>query len=122
MSLARTIEVLLVEDNPGDVDLVRHSAELCDRPVTLHVANDGEEALRLLDHTTSAPDLVILDLNLPKVSGFDVLEQAQQHDLPFVIFSSSCNTAEIKRALELGARECVQKPTDVTAFVPPCAG
>jgi hypothetical protein len=68
------VEVLLVEDNEGDVSLVRQSLIECDRPVELTVARDGEEALLLLRASDFQPDLVILDLNIPRLSGLAVLE------------------------------------------------
>lgn len=110
-------EVLLVEDNEGDVSLVRQSLIECDRPVALTVARDGEEALRLLRVTHFSPDLVILDLNIPRLSGLAVLERLNLKDTPVVVFSSSCNTAELQHALSLGVRECIVKPMDVGDFI-----
>jgi DNA-binding response OmpR family regulator len=115
--MSGAIEVLLVEDNYGDVELVQQSFAECELPVNLKVARDGQEALRVLSDPEYSPRLVILDLNLPKVPGLAVLERAPRRGAPFVIFSSSCNTGEIKRALQLGARECIRKPTEMTAFV-----
>ncbi len=111
------VEVLLVEDNEGDVSLVRQSLIECDRPVALTVARDGVEALRLLSVSDFSPDLVILDLNIPRLSGLMVLERLNHCDTPVVVFSSSCNTAEIRHALTLGARECIRKPMDVGDFI-----
>jgi CheY-like chemotaxis protein len=76
------VEVLLVEDNEGDVNLVRQSLLECDRPVELTVARDGEQALLALLAFDTSPDLVILDLNIPKFSGLEVLERSQQLDTP----------------------------------------
>jgi len=63
------VAVVLVDDNEGDVSLVRRSVPECDRPVELTIARDGEEALRVLNGSDLSPDLVILDLNIPKVSA-----------------------------------------------------
>ena len=111
------LDVLLVEDNEGDVSLVKQSLLECGLVVCLTVARDGQEALRILSNASYVPQLVILDLNLPRVPGLMVLERTQQQDVPFVIFSSSCNSAETKRALQLGARACIQKPSEISAFI-----
>lgn len=117
------VTVLLVEDNPGDVRLVQHSVEMCDRPISLTVAEDGEKALAALADGKCAPDLVILDLNIPKVSGLAVLElTSAARDTPFVIFSSSCNMEEIRRAINLGAREYICKPLDINEFIAAVCG
>src|ERR1700738_4061575 len=109
-------EVLLVEDNEGDVSLVRRSLIECDRPVALIVARDGEEALRLLRVSDFSPDLVILDLNTPKLSGLAVLERLDLKDTPVVVFSSSCNTAELRHALAWECASALSNPwTSVTS-------
>ena len=111
------LEVFLVEDNEGDVNLVRRSVAECDRTIELTVARNGEEALRVMKTPAFSPDLVILDLNLPKVSGFEVLERSNTLNTPVVVFSSACNSADVQRALSLRARECVRKPMDVGDFI-----
>ena len=111
------VDILLVEDNEGDVALVKQSLRECEFAVNLRIARDGEEALHILGDAAYAPHLVILDLNLPKVPGLTVLELAHRRETAFVIFSSSCSSEETKRALQLGARACVQKPIDITDFI-----
>src|ERR1700684_1438478 len=105
-----TIEVFLVEDNPADVLLVR--VALSQVPfLKLLVAKDGEQALKMLSSPDFQPQLIILDLNMPRVDGQTVLQQYQQKKkVPIVIFSSTQNKAEVQKALSLGAREYVQKP------------
>jgi CheY-like chemotaxis protein len=104
-----TIEVFLVEDNPADVLLVR--VALSQVPfLKLLVAKDGEQALKMLSSPDFHPQLIILDLNMPRVDGQTVLQQYQQKKIPIVIFSSTQNKAEVQKALSLGAREYVQKP------------
>jgi DNA-binding response OmpR family regulator len=73
------------------------------------VAKDGEQALRMLDAPDFEPQLIILDLNMPRVDGQTVLAQCHKKT-PIVIFSSTQNRAEVQKALDLGAREYVQKP------------
>lgn len=105
-----TIEVFLVEDNPADVLLVRVALSQVPFALKLVVAKDGEQALKMLSSADFHPQLIILDLNMPRVDGQTVLQQYQQKKIPIVIFSSTQNKAEVQRALALGAREYVQKP------------
>jgi DNA-binding NtrC family response regulator len=112
----KSIEVLLVEDNAGDTLLIQQTLAEGSIPVKLHVARDGEQALQMLDNPEFTPGLIILDLNIPRIPGSAVLERYHSAKIPIVIFSSSWNEAEIRRAMELGAREFAQKPTDLQAF------
>ncbi len=110
--------ILLVEDAPGDTLLIKEALETCAVPVALTVAEDGEKALTLLTEGEVKPDLVILDLNIPKVSGHLVLEQYHPTEKPpVVVFSSTWSKLDIDRAMALGAREVVHKPMDVQAFM-----
>jgi DNA-binding NtrC family response regulator len=112
----KPVEVLLVEDNAGDTLLIQQTLAEGSIPVRVHVARDGEQALQMLDDPEFNPDLIILDLNIPRIPGSAVLERYHSKRTPIVIFSSSWNEAEISRAMELGAREFAQKPTDLDAF------
>jgi CheY-like chemotaxis protein len=103
-------EVFLVEDNPADVLLIRVALSQVSSPPELLVAHDGEQALAMLNSADFQPQLIILDLNMPRVDGHTVLQQYRQKNIPIVIFSSTQNKAEVQRALSLGAREYVQKP------------
>jgi CheY-like chemotaxis protein len=109
------VDVLLVEDNLGDVMLIRQTIAERSLPVKLTTAMDGEQALRLLGSGFS-PALIILDLNLPRISGLALLEKYQRTAPPVVVFSSSCNVDELSRAIALGARDCVRKPMDIAAY------
>jgi two-component system, chemotaxis family, response regulator Rcp1 len=111
----KPIEVLLAEDNPGDILLIRHALRA--EPFNIHVctAVDGEQAIQMLAEESFRPDLIIIDLNLPKLSGFSILERYRA-DIPIVVFSSSSNPAERQRSLDLGAKDFVQKPTDLSEF------
>jgi DNA-binding NtrC family response regulator len=112
----KPVEVLLVEDNAGDTLLIQQTLAEGSIPVKLHVARDGEQALQMLDNPEFTPGLIILDLNIPRIPGSAVLERYHSAKTPIVIFSSSWNEAEISRAMDLGAREFAQKPTDLQAF------
>ena len=112
----KPVEVLLVEDEVGDALLASHLVVDCAARVKLHFARDGEEALRMLASPDLNLDLVILDLNIPKISGFTVLERRPTKDLPVVVFSSSWRGADAQKALALGACEYVQKPMDIQTY------
>jgi CheY-like chemotaxis protein len=105
--------ILLVEDNAGDVLLIRQTLE--GYPVQIHVARDGSDAIFMLAEGRFEPDLIVLDLNLPKVSGAMFLARTHP-DAPVVVFSSSSNPAEIKHSLDLGAKEFVSKPNDLEEY------
>ena len=109
-------EVLLVEDNPGDALLVGQALADCSTPIHLHVAKDGEQALQMLDAPDYKPDLIILDLNLPKLSGYGVLALYPVKKTPVVVFSASENEADVDRAFTLGAKDFVHKPLDLNDY------
>lgn len=106
-------EVLLVEDNAGDALLIGQALADSPKQVHLHVARDGEQALQLLQGFE--PDLIILDLNIPKVSGFTVLTRHVGR-APVVVFSASENESDAERALGLGAVAYVHKPMDLEDY------
>lgn len=110
------MEILLVEDNAGDAVLIRQILADASVPVNLHIVRDGEQALTILSDADFQPGLIILDLNIPRISGSVLLERWKAQKTPVVVFSSSLNDAERARVMELGAREFVQKPTDMDAF------
>src|ERR1700680_5148700 len=107
--------VLLVEDNAGDILLIRQVLSKSSFSIRLHVEMDGERALQMLAEPQFKPNLIILDLNIPKIPGLAVLEKCMPA-APVVVFSSSAKPAEIKQAIELGVREFVRKPSDLEEF------
>jgi chemotaxis family two-component system response regulator Rcp1 len=113
-------EVLLVEDNAGDALLIGEALAECETPVHVQIAQDGEQALRILEESDFMPDLIILDLNIPKISGYAVL--ASLWKTPVVVFSASQNEAEVGRALSLGAKEFIHKPLDLDDYKTAVAG
>jgi len=115
-------EILLVEDNAGDALLIRQILADASIPVNLHIVMDGEQALTILSDAHFRPGLIILDLNIPRVTGTALLERWKSERIPVVVFSSSLNEAEKARVLELGAREFIQKPTDIEAFTAAICG
>jgi DNA-binding response OmpR family regulator len=109
-------EVLLVEDNAGDALLIGQALSEYPRPVHLRIARDGEQALQILEEPGFTPDLVILDLNIPRISGHALLASYQLHATPVVVFSAYHNEAHRDRVLSLGAKDFVQKPLDLDDF------
>jgi two-component system response regulator AdeR len=86
------------------------------QPVNLSIAHDGAQALAMLANECLKPDLIILDLNLPVLSGFEVLERNQRRDVPIVVFTASTREGDMEKTLSLGAREYVQKPIDLRRY------
>jgi chemotaxis family two-component system response regulator Rcp1 len=113
--------ILLAEDNPGDAQLVRIALTEALPSARLSVVGDGEAALSRL-REGDPPDLVLLDLNLPRLSGHEVLAAVRAADdptvrrLPIVVLTSSQAAADVERSYELGASSHVAKPPDVDAL------
>jgi DNA-binding response OmpR family regulator len=111
----KPIEVMLIEDDTGEALLIDEILAESPLPIRLRVARDGMQALFMLAGNIP-PDLVIVDLNIPYISGHGVIERYHPKDVPVIAFSSSANEADKARALALGAREYVQKPMDLCAY------
>jgi DNA-binding response OmpR family regulator len=112
----RPVEVLLVEDNAGDILMVKQALAGERYPVSIRVAVDGKQALDMLSHRHFDPDLVILDLNLPKLDGLSLLERTHPN-VPVVVFSSCTSATDIQRSFELGVRDFIQKPLDADEYL-----
>lgn len=116
-----TLHILVVEDNPADIGLLRAVLAEAKFPYQLHVALDGQEALDFLQVTTNPrPHLILLDLNLPRMSGHQVLAILKQHErwrqIPVFIFSTSADEADVQLAYDLHANCFIQKPNDLHEF------
>jgi two-component system, chemotaxis family, response regulator Rcp1 len=120
------IEILLVEDNEGDVQLTREALERAKVRNNLHVANDGVEAMDFLrrknGHASAPrPDLVLLDLNLPNMDGREVLQEMKSDPhlktIPVVVITSSEAEQDIVRTYSLAANCYVTKPLDLSQFM-----
>ena len=117
--------IVLVEDNSADVHLVKEALSEHLVSYTLTVIKDGEKAIQHIDdvdnQTREGPSLVILDLNLPRRSGRDVLRRlrlsARFADVPVIILSSSNAEKDREEALSLGATLYITKPTDLAQFL-----
>lgn len=116
MTLTKAAIVLLVEDNPGDVMLIRQGLSDSKQPIRLLTAMDGEQAIGMLSDPEFRPALVILDLYIPRISSRTVLQHFRERGVPVIIFTSTNNEMEKIRALEHGANDFISKPTDLVAF------
>jgi CheY-like chemotaxis protein len=122
----RPVHILLVEDNPGDVRLVVEALRDLGMRIGLAVVKDGAEALAYLRREgahadATRPDLVLLDLNLPRVSGREVLaivkEDADLRRIPVIVLTSSSAEEDVARSYELHANCYVTKPLELDRFV-----
>jgi chemotaxis family two-component system response regulator Rcp1 len=120
------VEILLVDDEPGDVRLTERGLRRAAVPSRLHVATDGEEALAFLrrharDPHAPLPDLVLLDLNLPTISGFEVLEAVRADPeltaIPIIVLTTSGAETDVQRAYEAHANAYMTKPVAFDQFV-----
>lgn len=111
----KPVEILLVEDNAGDILLIQQALAREPFPISVHVAVDGKQAIQMLSDRHFRPDLVILDLSLPRMPGMAVLERTR-HEIPVVVFTTSPDPADRRCAFELGAKEYIQKPSDLTEY------
>lgn len=123
---SRPIEILLVEDNPGDVRLTQEAlrdAKVCN---SMYVVGDGIEAityLRCQDSYTNVirPDLILLDLNLPRMNGFEVLDEIKEDPdlkrIPVVVLTTSQAEQDIVQSYNLYANAYVTKPVDLEQFI-----
>ncbi len=124
-SLGRPAVILLVEDNLGDVELTREALEEAKLLNTLHVVPDGMEALAFLRQqgpyaSAPRPDLILLDLNLPKKDGREVLAEVKADPalriIPIIVLTTSNADEDILKAYKLNANSYVPKPVDFAGF------
>jgi two-component system, chemotaxis family, response regulator Rcp1 len=124
--LGRPIEILLIEDNPGDADIAREGLASSKVKNKLHVVADGEEAMAFLRQTgkyerVPRPDLILLDLNLPRKDGREVLAEVkfdnELRHIPVVVLTSSEKEEDIIKSYQLYANCYITKPLKFTEFV-----
>ncbi len=122
----RSVEILLVEDNLGDITLMKEILKMSRFPIRLNVVRNGLEALDYLYHegeyqNSIRPDLILLDLNLPKVDGREVLAQIKRDSLlgqiPTLIMTSSKNDADVLEAYKNNANFYIVKPMDLDHYM-----
>lgn len=127
--MPRTIDILLVEDNPNDVELALHVFRQNGIEERVRVVRDGEEALEFLQCRgrsagrlrTEGPALILLDLKLPKVDGFQVLQvirnDEQLRTIPVIVLSTSGEPSDVYRCYALGVNSYIVKPVEFDRFV-----
>jgi CheY-like chemotaxis protein len=125
----RNATILLVEDDPGDQELTRRALEDDIVRTNLRIVNDGKEALDYL-HREGAftdpkdsprPDLILLDLNMPRVDGRQVLEQVREDPdisrIPVIALTTSDEEEDVLRSYALGCKSFIKKPVEIDAFI-----
>jgi CheY-like chemotaxis protein len=121
------VRILMVEDNAPDAYLVRTALTAAKIDFEFSHAKDGSIALAMLDGATgSIADLILLDLNMPKIDGLAMLTAMRQHPasakVPIAVLSSSLSQEDMKRAVELGANRYIVKPIELNEFMTLIAG
>src|SRR5579863_5431780 len=121
----RSLRILVVEDSPSDVRLIREALKDATVPVQIMVARDGVEATEYLAHSETGqaprPDLILLDLNLPRKDGKEVLAEIKaspsQKQIPVLVMTSSRADEDISEAYSLSANCYITKPVDLREYV-----
>ena len=124
--MSKPIEILMVDDNPGDIDLAREALEEGKVSNTLHIAHDGIEALAFLRRqgkyaAVPRPDLILLDLNMPRMSGQETLAEIKKDStlmrIPVVILTTSQAERDVTASYNLHANCYIIKPVDFGQFM-----
>ena len=120
------IKILLIEDNPDDVELTLRAFKKHNIANHITVANDGEKALEVIfnccdkEIKTERPDLILLDLKLPKIDGMDVLKEIKKNSetkvIPVIILTSSKEESDLAESYQLGANSYIRKPVNFEKF------
>jgi len=116
--------ILLVEDSPVDIDLTLRAFKKNNLKNPIEVARDGEEALNWIqkwDNGEPTPIVILLDLNLPRYNGLEVLKELKTHDIyktiPVIILTTSSESKDIETAYKLGANSYIVKPVELDKFI-----
>ena len=122
----KSIHILMVEDDPGDVFLIREALKCSNLSYTLHHADNGEKALDFLHHrapfeAAHRPDLILLDLNLPRVNGIEVLRDVKSvpelSAIPVIVLTTSKSEADASLCRQLGADDFISKAPSFEEFL-----
>jgi DNA-binding response OmpR family regulator len=115
------IEILLIEDNPGDIELVREGFEEARVANHLSIIEDGQAALDFFIKGENLPDIILLDINLPKANGFEILEtirsQPKSAEIPVIMLTSSEADSDVVKSYQNSANSYVSKPVDFDKFI-----
>lgn len=125
MQSFKPVRILLVEDNPDDVEITQRALAKSRVANELHVVRDGQEALDFLfgkqDAAAPRPDLILLDVNLPRVTGMEVLQQIRADEglgmIPVIMLTASDREEDIVKSYRLGSNTYIQKPVEFEKFV-----
>lgn len=119
--MKKSLKILLVEDNLIEIMKLKRTISLLDLDHILQEANNGEEALGLLENTSNLPDIVLLDLNMPKISGIEFLKIIKQNDdlkhIPIIILTTSSNQKDLLECYKTGMSGYVLKPLKYEDYV-----
>lgn len=122
----KVVEILLVEDDAGDIDLTKEALKESNLQVSLNVVRDGVEAIAYLRRegeyaNATRPDLILLDLNLPRLNGREVLQEIKNDDklklIPVVVLTTSDAHEDIRSSYDLGANCYINKPLGLDEFI-----
>lgn len=122
----KRVEILLVEDNPADIEIAQESFYECSLLNKLNVVDNGEDAIKYLRQElpfkdTVQPDIILLDLNLPKKNGHEVLQEIKQdpnlRKIPVIVLTSSKAEEDIAKSYDLHANCYISKPVDFEKFI-----
>ncbi len=120
MTRSQPLRLLLVEDNPGDANLIHKILARIGSPISLELLQDGESAIDYLLNRTDLPDIVILDMSLPRKNALAVLQATQARlragSVVVFVLSGCLSRADSARCRELGATACYVKPDDFKAY------
>lgn len=115
-----TIEILIVEDNPSDARLTLEAFEESGIDCIIHIAQDGLEAKKLLSENAFSPSFILLDLNLPRMNGFELLEWLKEDEklrkIPVAVLTTSAASEDVERVYQLHGNCFIQKPVDFDSF------
>lgn len=126
MFMQNPIEILLIEDNPADIRLTQEAFQQARLQNTIHVVQDGVNAMAFIRQTAPfqqapRPDLILLDLNLPKKDGREVLKEIKSdthtRTIPVVVLTTSDDEADVLRSYDLHANAYLVKPIDILQFI-----
>lgn len=117
----KPIKILLIEDNPGDIELIRAGFEEARIANEFQVISDGEQGLNFIKEGKNLPDVILLDINLPKIDGFEILDAIRDGELtnsiPVIMLTSSEADQDIVRSYRHHANSDVTKPVDFHKFL-----
>lgn len=115
--MAQNMRILLAEDNPADVYLIEEALRENGVEFEMVVAEDGEQAMTMLADPARQLDVVLLDLNMPRRGGSEVLQKLQGSQVPVIVLTSSDSPSDKMQALRLGATHYIRKPTGLDEFL-----